>query len=451
MALTQVKTSGIADDAVTSAKIPNDAIGSTELADDAITQALIADDAVGLAQMASGTDGQIITYDASGNPAAVGPGTDGQVLTSTGAGSPPAFEDAAAGGASLSGSTNNTVTTVTGADAITGESQVFVNSNRLILSTADSPQTVYAGVDTDRLQIMGNVNDYQTASMSMQYYYSNAASSSLSFAKSRNTSIGGHTTVADNDYIAGFRFFGSDGTDFEQGLAIEAQVDGSCDAGKIPMGLRYSTYSHGADADSLTERIRITDKGNVYLHGGTRTGDDRENHPYYGTDANKLTLTYNSSGGDMADGSANNVYGLGIFDQGGNSGSYAVSFRNGSSTVGNISMNTTTTFFVTSSDYRLKENQVAISDGITRLKTLKPYRFNFKNAPDATVDGFFAHEVTTAVPEAVVGTKDAMKDGEIDPQSLDQAKLVPLLTAALQEAITKIEVLETKVAALEAG
>ena len=68
MALTQVKTSGIADDAVT------------------------------LAKQAAGTDGQIITFDASGNPSAVGPGTDGQVLTSTGAGSPPAFEAVPAGG-----------------------------------------------------------------------------------------------------------------------------------------------------------------------------------------------------------------------------------------------------------------------------------------------------------------------------------------------------------------
>ena len=41
--------------------------------------------------------------------------------------------------------------------------------------------------------------------------------------------------------------------------------------------------------------------------------------------------------------------------------------------------------------------------------------------------------------------------GEILPQAIDQAKLVPLLTAALQEAITKIETLETKVASLEAA
>jgi len=103
----------------------------------------------------------------------------------------------------------------------------------------------------------------------------------------------------------------------------------------------------------------------------------------------------------------------------------------------------------TSSDYRLKENVVAISDGITRLKTLKPSRFNFKSDSSITFDGFLAHEVT-AVPEAITGTKDEV-DSDNNPvyQGIDQSKLVPLLTAALQEAVAKIETLETKVAALE--
>ena len=75
---------------------------------------------------------------------------------------------------------------------------------------------------------------------------------------------------------------------------------------------------------------------------------------------------------------------------------------------------------------------------------MKPYRFNFKVNPSTTVDGFFAHEVT-AVPEAISGTKDEV-DSDNNPvyQGIDQAKLVPLLTAALQEAVTKIEVLETR-------
>ena len=128
--------------------------------------------------------------------------------------------------------------------------------------------------------------------------------------------------------------------------------------------------------------------------------------------------------------------------QGGNT-SIALQFCHGGSVKGSIGYNDGSTSYNTSSDYRLKENEVAISDGITRLKTLKPYRFNFKTNPDKTVDGFFAHEVT-AVPEAITGEKD----GE-EMQCIDQSKLVPLLTAALQEAITKIETLEERINALE--
>lgn len=127
-------------------------------------------------------------------------------------------------------------------------------------------------------------------------------------------------------------------------------------------------------------------------------------------------------------------------------------FRNGGSTVGEIRTSTTATSYITSSDYRLKENVLGITDGIVRVKQLKPSRFNFIADKGVTLDGFLAHEAQAVVPESVAGTKDEMQDDgkTIKPQGIDQAKLVPLLTAALQEAIAKIEVLETKVAALEA-
>ena len=92
-----------------------------------------------------------------------------------------------------------------------------------------------------------------------------------------------------------------------------------------------------------------------------------------------------------------------------------------------------------------------LTGAIARLKTLLPKRFNFIDEPSVTRDGFLAHEVTT-VPEAVWGTKDAVepednekngvKKGDPIYQQLDQSKLVPLLTAALQEAVAKIETLE---------
>jgi hypothetical protein len=118
--------------------------------------------------------------------------------------------------------------------------------------------------------------------------------------------------------------------------------------------------------------------------------------------------------------------------------------------VGWINISTTDATYNTASDYRLKENEVAISDGISRVKQLSPYRFNFKRTPNKTVDGFFAHETATVVPEAIAGTKDAVnEDGDPKYQGIDQSKLVPLLTAALKEAITKIESLEARVTVLE--
>jgi len=118
----------------------------------------------------------------------------------------------------------------------------------------------------------------------------------------------------------------------------------------------------------------------------------------------------------------------------------AIRFWHDSSQVGYITYSNTATAYITSSDYRLKENITEITDGISRVKQLNPSRFNFIADPDKIVDGFIAHEVQDIVPEAVSGEKDAVnEDGSINPQGIDQSKLVPLLTAALQEAIALIE------------
>ena len=95
----------------------------------------------------------------------------------------------------------------------------------------------------------------------------------------------------------------------------------------------------------------------------------------------------------------------------------------------------------TSSDYRLKNNIENLTNGIDKIKQLKTYRFNWISNPKGNkVDGFIAHEVQDIVPEAISGEKD----GE-EMQGIDQSKLVPLITAALQEAITKIESLESEI------
>jgi hypothetical protein len=129
----------------------------------------------------------------------------------------------------------------------------------------------------------------------------------------------------------------------------------------------------------------------------------------------------------------------------------AAEFKFNGAYVGSIICSASATAYNTSSDYRLKENVTTISDGIARLKQLKPSRFNFKVEPGKVVDGFIAHEAQAVVPECVSGAKDAVDaDGKPIYQGIDQSKLVPLLTAALQEAITRIETLETRITTLEA-
>ena len=155
-----------------------------------------------------------------------------------------------------------------------------------------------------------------------------------------------------------------------------------------------------------------------------------------------------------------------------NRGGNEIAFQRGSSVVGSISTSTSGTTYNTSSDYRLKENVDYTWDATTRLKQLKPARFNFiADDTNTLVDGFIAHEVSSVVPEAVSGIKDAMlaetfyteddvetqgdnptklvgdvktySSSKINAQGIDQSKLVPLLVKTIQE-------LEARITALEA-
>jgi hypothetical protein len=127
----------------------------------------------------------------------------------------------------------------------------------------------------------------------------------------------------------------------------------------------------------------------------------------------------------------------------GNDG-YAVSIRRLGTQIGGINISGTTTQYITSSDYRLKENVDYTWDATTRLKQLKPARFNFiADDTNTLVDGFIAHEVSSIVPEAITGAKDAVDaDNNPEYQGIDQSKLVPLLVKTIQELEARITALE---------
>ena len=201
----------------------------------------------------------------------------------------------------------------------------------------------------------------------------------------------------------------------------------------------YTAYLSGSSASNFinfstgsTERARIDSSGSLLVGTSSLLLSSGIICSYFdGSVANGMQIhdTRTTSGTDIA----------------------IIFTRNTTNSVGSITTTTTSTAFNTSSDYRLKENVSAVTDGITRLQQLNPSRFNFIADPSRTVDGFIAHEVQTIVPEAITGEKDAVDaDGNPVYQSIDQSKLVPLLTAALQEAIGRIETLEAEVAALKA-
>ena len=216
----------------------------------------------------------------------------------------------------------------------------------------------------------------------------------------------------------------------------------------------FGTAGTPSTAAGFSEKMRISSSGEVDIGTHTHSGD------------NMLQVASPNLSATRG--------GISVQNKTDNTGGYLLAFyRSNNALIGNISQGSGSVAYNTTSDYRLKENVTDITDGITRVKQLAPKRFNFIAYADTTVDGFLAHEAQTVVPEAINGTKDEVEvwadgdelpdgvsvgdnklddDGNTIPvyQGIDQSKLVPLLTAALQEAIAKIETLETKVAALEA-
>ena len=218
---------------------------------------------------------------------------------------------------------------------------------------------------------------------------------------------------------------------------IEACHNGSADDEKGRLRININ------DGSTLREVLRITDDQSILIGQSTTTLLGVNGDTTLGAAFENATtgITLFCSRGDNPAGQFNR-----------NSNGDVIGLNRSGTQVGTISVNTTNAAFNTSSDYRLKENVVDLGGAITRVKQLAPKRFNFIVEPTVIVDGFLAHEAQAVVPESVTGIQDEVDDdGNPVYQGIDQSKLVPLLTAALQEAISKIETLEAKVAALEAG
>jgi hypothetical protein len=127
----------------------------------------------------------------------------------------------------------------------------------------------------------------------------------------------------------------------------------------------------------------------------------------------------------------------------------AIGFHNPNGRIGYIGVSGTTTSYVTSSDYRLKENIAPMTGSLATVQALKPVTYTWKT-DGSDGQGFIAHELQSVVPDAVVGEKDAVdEEGNPQYQGIDTSFLVATLTAAIQELKAIVDAQAARITALE--
>jgi hypothetical protein len=220
-------------------------------------------------------------------------------------------------------------------------------------------------------------------------------------------------------------------TSAERRLSFWSTINGNSENAYIQVqndGLTTNTgemlFATKNQAGTLAERMRITQAGNLLVGTTTNTASSKI----------MVSATAQLTLGSQRDGTATQTH---------------FGFYNPNGQVGTITTNGSSTAFNTSSDYRLKEAVQPMVGASDRLMALKPVNFAWK-VDGSRVDGFIAHEAQEVVPEAVTGSKDAVdKDGKPEYQGIDQSKLLPVVVAALQDSIKRIEALEAEVLALK--
>jgi hypothetical protein len=322
-----------------------------------------------------------------------------------------------------------------GTTKMTVGTTIDIQGNELVLD-ADADTSITADTDdqidfkiggTDRLSISstGKVTSTQTGganNFEIQTTSDNTLGADLTLYQNSSS-------PADNDITSFISFAGNDSggtkTTYSQIRGIATDVSDTTEDGMITL----LTTGGG----TLTERLRITSEGQMRF--GT-TGE---------LNNSQVCIESHSA----------NPNGIEVRTDGNNN---AITFYSGSTTyAGAISLSGASTSYTSASDYRLKENVSYTWDATTRLKQLRPCRFNWiSDDTDTALDGFLAHEVSTVVPDAVKGAKDATKTQNVyddngiktgtqtvpDYQGIDQSKLVPLLVKTIQELEARITALE---------
>ena len=351
-----------------------------------------------------------------------------------------------------------------------------------VLVGGGSSRTV--GGVTAALQVEGTaINDSSISMISNGASGTDGLPAKLVFGRTGAASLGSSTVVADGNEIGVISFQAADGTDVEsQAASIFVAVDGTPGGNDTPGRMVFSTCADGSAG--ATERMRIHQNGVISMGTTDKIGKLSVSGSYNDGPFGRSVITARDD--DPTVDSNNQIVVLTFSADGDASNGSFISFRDSDGEIGHVSANNATSVtFGTTSDYRLKENVDYSWTATTRLKQLKPCRFNFIADSNNTLqDGFLAHEVSSVVPEAVQGDKDATRtannvvknangtlhvenvteaewtQGKSDGlyasdttwassmttpvrQMIDHSKLVPLLTKTIQELEARITALES--------
>jgi hypothetical protein len=300
-----------------------------------------------------------------------------------------------------------------------GESARIDGNGRFLVGTPSSISNVYVGGSAyqSSLQIAGNAAGYQTG-LALLNYHVDGYAPTLSFGTSKNSSIGSNTLATNNTDLGIINFTGNDGTNFRSGAYIIASVDA------------FWTTADGAA--SPTERMRIAQSGQVVIYG-----------PGGGT-----FLNLANSGGYSGLHEVNNT----AYTIGQNSDVRTMRIGSGANwlTTG-VNLAPGGTSWGTYSDERLKTDIVELDSCLESIKNIRciSYRLTNVDEPDSKKRlGVIAQDLVGKYDEAINRSRRS-EDDETEYLSVQYTDLVPVLLKALQEATTKIETLEAKVAALE--
>jgi hypothetical protein len=338
----------------------------------------------------------------------------------------------------IGSSTNNNIRFVTNSS----ERGRWDSSGRFLVGTSTARSNFFnTSVVAPQLQIEGTSS--ATAGLALiSNNTSDGSNSTLYFAKSKGSAVGSNTVVASNDILGGISFQGNDGTEFVEAASIVSYVDGTPGANDMPGRLVFSTTADGAS--SPTERMRLQANGKLLL--GT-TSSNYGNFYQLEVDGGASDAQLNKTSA----GAGGGCFGAWNATTSGNS-AFIFFFTESSITLrGSIDYNRAAgqVRYNVTSDRRLKSDIEDASSALNILNQVKVRSYTWTETGYGVEYGFIAQELNEVVPDAVKVGDDG--DDVVDTWAVDNTKLVPLLTKALQEALQKIDAMEARLAALEAS